>query len=420
MNPLHKICILAFVVASVFLAGCATEFNRHLKSAQKGNALDQYKLGIMYLTGTNGVFEGDQVVTRDLRAAKDWFEKASMQGADDMQNHDEMTRKSIGEAQLALGLCYYYNGKIDKDMPEGKDLGIVRDVANYATAFNYFNEALSNGVEEARLWLGECYMLGRGTRQNTTEAIKCFKEGKKGMTVVGPACSKKLGDCHLYGIGFGTARNKASCLEYYSAAKKGGNKRAEKILEKKEIDLKFEGFNLPPYPVADPEKGYRYICRPKMDGDSYVVEYSVAKGADMREVEKLITAEIKSDSKAEFFDNPNRKFPEYFDTHVREVTNPDKGSGNKWYQATRLYPKIKNDECEVPARGAGYKGVFVCLLPNFIAEANCIEVVRKLQQEYTGEILKTNFSENNKVTYGKPKKEPVGDYLKWTSYFEVD
>lgn len=357
MNPKLNLSSVAFVVASVFLFGCATEFQKRQKCANNGDSLAQYEMGMLYGTGTNGVFEGDEVVSCDLRAAKEWFEKSS--------------RGGNGNAKLALGLCYYYNGILDKSAPEGMTLGIVKDVTNYKKAFELFECAASNGVEEACLWLGECKLLGRGTKQNASEAISWFMNGVRDdghPLCVASACASRLGDCHLYGLGVGTARDLEKCKRWYTFAKEHGDVRAARILKSKILTpSEFAKFNCAAFAEDSDIIDYRLDHAEEVPGepDSRKLFFIPKKGSNIAKVHGLIYAQLTDDFKNEFRTGRSGMSRDdvVIDIQILKQTEQEMN-----YKVTKKYIKVIENECKDPTRLYNDEGVFTYEKPENFPE----------------------------------------------------
>ena len=96
----------------------ARDFKETLKEAEKGNAIAQSDLGIMYT-------RGDGVSKDDVEAVK-WFRKAAEQGLDN--------------AQYNLGVMYYEGEGIPKDYAEAYAwLNLARAQGNSLTKFYLTN-----------------------------------------------------------------------------------------------------------------------------------------------------------------------------------------------------------------------------------------------------------------------------------------
>lgn len=94
--------------------------------AKQGDALSQYRLGILYTAGQD----------QDYKEAAKWFKKAAHQGNQD--------------AQYMLGITYYVGR------------GLPRD---YTKAREWFRKAADQGQARAQYQLGEIYMNGRGVQK---------------------------------------------------------------------------------------------------------------------------------------------------------------------------------------------------------------------------------------------------------------
>ena len=109
--------------------------------AEKGNALAQYLLGVMYVEDSIKGIKQD-----DIEAFK-WYHKAAEQG--------------VAKAQFDLGNMYY-NGE-----------GVKQD---YVEAAKWYRKAAEQGEVEAQLNLGFMYDSGNGVQQDHAEARKWYLE----------------------------------------------------------------------------------------------------------------------------------------------------------------------------------------------------------------------------------------------------
>ena len=110
-------------------------------NVQNGNAEGQYKLGLAYETGGNGI-------KKDYNEAVKWFRKAAEQ--------------EYAEAQFRLGLAYEDGRK-----------GVAKD---YAEAVKWFCKAAEQEYAEAQYNLGLAYEDGKGVAKDYTEAVKWFRK----------------------------------------------------------------------------------------------------------------------------------------------------------------------------------------------------------------------------------------------------
>lgn len=107
------------------------------EAAQGGDALGQAMLAWCYLSGTG--------VAKDMRAARQWYERAAQQGLDAGQN----------------GLAFM--------LAEG--LGGARDDAR---AFRLYRDAAQQGHVDSMFGLALMYDEGRGTARDVGEAFRLF------------------------------------------------------------------------------------------------------------------------------------------------------------------------------------------------------------------------------------------------------
>lgn len=154
--------------------------------AERGDALAQYGLGLLFETG-KGLPEADPVT------AVEWYEKSAAQGSSTAQSNlglmyaegrgvprdvlraVELWRQAAASgqpsAQFNLGLTYYRGD------------GVARD---YAEAANWFAAAALNDVAEAQFALAEMYRIGRGVMQNQDTArgwyVKAAANGNEPAT----------------------------------------------------------------------------------------------------------------------------------------------------------------------------------------------------------------------------------------------
>ena len=103
------------------------------KSAERGDAMAQYSLGVMYDNG--------QGVTRDYKEAAQWYRKSAEQG--------------VSQAQYNLG-GMYYSGQ-----------GVIQD---YKEAVAWFRKSAEQGVARAQFALGLMYVTGQGVLQDNVYA----------------------------------------------------------------------------------------------------------------------------------------------------------------------------------------------------------------------------------------------------------
>jgi len=110
-----------------------------------------------------GKMHGDGLgVPADSDKAREWYDKATAQGNAD--------------AQLELGLLYYYGRGLGKDYARSKEL---------------FQAAASQGVAEAQMLLAMHYLQGLGVQKDAEKASKMlFKACGKGFQPACDMCTK--------------------------------------------------------------------------------------------------------------------------------------------------------------------------------------------------------------------------------------
>ena len=149
----------------------ATAVQWYMKSAKKGNADAQNKIGIYYFG------------KKDYKEALKWYESSAKGGnakarynmgmmfmSKEYGMQDEQrglncyslaAEAGLAEAQFELGLCYFYG------------IGTIK----YSTkAAMWFERAARQGYDEAQYMLGHCYLAGDGVEKNNAKAFNYFKQ----------------------------------------------------------------------------------------------------------------------------------------------------------------------------------------------------------------------------------------------------
>ncbi|MBR3085594.1 MAG: sel1 repeat family protein [Kiritimatiellae bacterium] len=193
------------LLACALLAGCATPFEKRLAEAKRGDSAAQYDVALCYATGS-GTGKGGTRGTPDSAEAVRWLEKAAPHS---------------GEASLALGLFHYYHR------------GVTKDWNNYEDAFRLFRYAAEKRkTPGASLWMGECFLKGRGTDQDLGKAIewfrKCAAETNTAPAEAAAAMSK-IGACYLYGTGVPPSFEEST--HWFGMAAKAGDSSAAKMAD---------------------------------------------------------------------------------------------------------------------------------------------------------------------------------------------
>ena len=110
------------------------------KAATQGNALAQYALGTIFLSGGDGI-------KQDYEEAVKWYNLAAKQG--------------LAFAQISLGNMY------------AAGEGVTRD---YKEAAQWITRAADQGDSEGQTLLGNLYFDGLGLPQDYAEALKLFQK----------------------------------------------------------------------------------------------------------------------------------------------------------------------------------------------------------------------------------------------------
>ena len=133
--------------------------NSFTKSAELGNPLSQYYLGVMYSEG--------KAVKQDIEEAKKWFRKSSEQGNQDSLKalkklSTEIKKNPVTSEEQYQFASDYYKEKI------------------YSEAFKWFTKSADQGNNNALYYLGIMYQKGEGVGKNFDEAKKYYKKSSLG------------------------------------------------------------------------------------------------------------------------------------------------------------------------------------------------------------------------------------------------
>lgn len=143
-------------------------------AAQRGDAVGQYNLGLIYLAGKGQAF--------DLKKAQEYFKKAADQGL------------PAAMAQLASLYFYGVDGQKDEDQAlhwyqkaaqlgnreANYQLGLFSETGvamklDFPVAVKYYQEAANRGDEKAALALARIYQFGLGTPKDIAHAADIYK-----------------------------------------------------------------------------------------------------------------------------------------------------------------------------------------------------------------------------------------------------
>ena len=175
------------------------------KAAQKGNAIAENNLGLLYYRG-----EG---TAQDYPKAFAWFSRAAEQGFDAAQNnlgahvperHRRGTRLRQGP-RLADQGCL--SGQLKAEWSLGQiyshALGVPR---NYSQALVWYTKAAQQDLAAAQVDLGVMYFNGLGTTQDYAQALRWFS---KAAAQGSAAAENNLGVMYLNGLGVSPDKAKA-------------------------------------------------------------------------------------------------------------------------------------------------------------------------------------------------------------------
>jgi hypothetical protein len=148
------------------LGGVVTvDYKRYLEAAEQGDAIAQYKLGLIYFTGEAGV-------PKDHSQAAKWYRKSAEQGntvamtllgmfgdAEAFRWSRIAAEQEHPPAQCRLGNCYFYGHGVPKERTE---------------AVKWYRKAAEQGHATAQCLLGHIFFTGDGALKDSFEAAKWF------------------------------------------------------------------------------------------------------------------------------------------------------------------------------------------------------------------------------------------------------
>lgn len=156
------------------------------EAAEQGEALSQYKLGLLYYNGSD--------IQKDLEQAELWMNKAAGGGSSD--------------AQLFLGYSFEFGdfGKTDSEQ-----------------AFFWYKTAAESKNVEAMVCVGNCYMTGTGTQIDTKKAVEAFQNAALHNN---PIAQAHMGDFFYFGQ-YGMPQNYQTAFEWYEKSASQGDAEAQ-------------------------------------------------------------------------------------------------------------------------------------------------------------------------------------------------
>ena len=187
------------------------------KSAEQGNSIALYNLGVCYRNGIGAAKDTSEALNLFHKAAEQGYKHAQYNLGvlyQEMELYSEAVKwyrkaaeQGLADAQLNLGGCYS-NGK-----------GVIQDKTE---AVKLFHKAAEQGLAEAQFNLGNCYCNGDGVTQDFSEAFKWYR--KSAELGYAPAQSR-LGNCYYNGIG--VTQDKDEACKWLQKAAEQGNAPAQ-------------------------------------------------------------------------------------------------------------------------------------------------------------------------------------------------
>lgn len=160
------------------------------KIAEQGNAIGQWRLGLMYKNGYG--------VEKDYEEAEKWFRKSAEQGDD--------------RGQCDLGNMYFNGTGVEK---------------NHEEAVKWFRKAAEQGGYRGQFVLGAMYYLGTGVEKNYAEAVKWYRKAAEQGTPYG---QYNLGS--MFEQGKGVEQDYEEAVKWYKKAAEQGYTGSKKALER--------------------------------------------------------------------------------------------------------------------------------------------------------------------------------------------
>jgi TPR repeat protein len=177
--------ILCLLSVNAFAEVTPEEFKKTKELAEKGDAVAQYNLAVLYT-------DGDGVLKDAVEGVK-WFRKSAEQG--------------LAEAQYNLGVCY-------RD-----GVGVLKDPVE---AVKCYRKAAEQGLAIAQHILGLCYYNGEGVSKDPVEAVKWFRKSAEQGNA---RAQSQLG--FNYTKGLGVLKDPAEGFKWYRKAAEQGDAIAQ-------------------------------------------------------------------------------------------------------------------------------------------------------------------------------------------------
>ena len=119
--------------------------------------------------------------------------------------YQDAARKGNRYAQNRIGM-YYFHG-----------IGAIKQ--NYNYAIYWFKKASEEALSDAQVYLGRCYVMGKGIKENTEEGMKWYEKAAEQKN---PKALFYLGNIYYYGLS-NRGTNKAKGLTLWHKAAELGN-----------------------------------------------------------------------------------------------------------------------------------------------------------------------------------------------------
>ena len=187
-----------------------------LKAAKKGHLYAQAKLALCYEEGYG--------VPKDKNAAIKWYREAANKGDETARSkylklkYASKTYETVIRYRMLL-LVAADNGNHNSQYQLGEWFSCHNSQSSYREeAFFWFEKAAKSGHGDAMLKLGECYENGTGVYSNYNEAIKWYKKAARSGN---DSAQLRLVKAYLYGNM--VAKNVGEAIRWYELLGRGLN-----------------------------------------------------------------------------------------------------------------------------------------------------------------------------------------------------
>lgn len=285
-----------------------TAHSAFAKEAAKGNAIAQFNLAVLYLTGRG--------VARDIPKSVEWHLKAAAQG--------------VPAAEHGLGVIYYQGLAVEQD---------------YTQALKWFRRAAARGFAESEFNIGVMYFNRQGVKRDDIEVVKWVTLAAARKFT--PA-EHRLGQMYEKGVIF--VKDLQAALHWYGLAAAQGHKGAATARARVAGAL-----NLPDQPAPNktarqkkpaqmPKTADKTVLAPEND-DKLPVQFAVTfpgqKNRPQR-IQKPATNADSSDKSAHLSAKTPKRVakPERLDTPGRHVWRVQLASFRTTAEADRAWQML--------------------------------------------------------------------------------